>query len=140
MTFRSQKLLKGKATEIENIFQSHGTGAMNQEKAFNKLKELLSSTPIIGYPDYKLPFELHTDTSGIEVFDNASVVSSKTYKSPYFFFCYLWFWSSYNFCYFLWVCFYADVIVFSRTYEEHVERLKSVFDSIKESNLKLSPG
>jgi hypothetical protein len=33
-----------------------------------------------------------------------------------------------------------DVIVFSRTYEEHVERLKSVFDSIKENNLKLSPG
>jgi hypothetical protein len=32
---------------------------------FNKLKELLSSTPIIGYPDYKLPFELHTDASGI---------------------------------------------------------------------------
>jgi hypothetical protein len=37
----------------------------DQEKAFNKLKELLSSTPIIGYPDYKLPFELHADASGI---------------------------------------------------------------------------
>jgi hypothetical protein len=32
------------------------------------------------------------------------------------------------------------VIVFSRTYEEHVERLKLVFDRIKEHNLKLSPG
>jgi hypothetical protein len=32
---------------------------------FNKLNELLSSTPIIGYPDYKLPFELHTDASVI---------------------------------------------------------------------------
>ena len=37
----------------------------DQEKAFNKHKEHLSSTPIIGYPDYKLPFEIHTDTSGI---------------------------------------------------------------------------
>ena len=37
----------------------------DQEKVFNKLKEHLSSTPIIGYPDYKLPFELHTDASGI---------------------------------------------------------------------------
>jgi hypothetical protein len=32
------------------------------------------------------------------------------------------------------------VIVFSRTYEEHVERLKLVFDRNKEHNLKLSPG
>jgi hypothetical protein len=44
-----------------------------------------------------------------EVFDKASVVSCKTYKSPYFFFCYLWFWSIDNFCYFLWVCFYASL-------------------------------
>jgi hypothetical protein len=36
--------------------------------------------------------------------------------------------------------FIDDVIVFSRTYEEHVERLKLVFDRIKEHNLKLSPG
>ena len=36
--------------------------------------------------------------------------------------------------------FIDDVIVFSRTYEEHVERLKLVFDVIKEHNLKLSPG
>jgi hypothetical protein len=36
--------------------------------------------------------------------------------------------------------FIDDVIVFSRTYEEHVVRLKLVFDRNKEHNLKLSPG
>ena len=32
-----------------------------QEKAFQQLKAHLSSPPILGYPDYNKPFELHTD-------------------------------------------------------------------------------
>ena len=36
-----------------------------QESAFNRLKELLSSTPILAYADYTKPFELHIDASGI---------------------------------------------------------------------------
>ena len=35
----------------------------DQDKAFEHLRELLSSPPILGYPDYSLPFELHTDAS-----------------------------------------------------------------------------
>lgn len=36
-----------------------------QETAFTTLKELLSSAPILAYPDYTQPFELHTDASGL---------------------------------------------------------------------------
>ena len=35
-----------------------------QDTAFQKLKELVSSEPILGFPDYSKPFELHTDASG----------------------------------------------------------------------------
>lgn len=34
-----------------------------QEDAFQNLKKQLSSPPILGYPNYKEPFELHTDAS-----------------------------------------------------------------------------
>ena len=36
-----------------------------QESAFQKLKEMLASAPILGYVDYNQPFELHTDASGL---------------------------------------------------------------------------
>ena len=32
-----------------------------------------------------------------------------------------------------------DVIIFSRTYEEHLERLTAIFEKLKEAGLKLSP-
>lgn len=35
--------------------------------------------------------------------------------------------------------FIDDIIIFGHTYEEHMERLKMVFDRIREANLKLSP-
>src|SRR5215471_10219399 len=35
-----------------------------QQKAFNKLKRRLTTTPILGYPDYSKPFVLFTDVSG----------------------------------------------------------------------------
>lgn len=34
-----------------------------QQEAFNKLKDLLSSPPVLGYANYDSPFELHTDAS-----------------------------------------------------------------------------
>ena len=34
-----------------------------EEPAFQKLKQCLSSPPVLGFPDYSKPFELHTDAS-----------------------------------------------------------------------------
>nr|KAG5687855.1 hypothetical protein BaRGS_022397 [Batillaria attramentaria] len=34
-----------------------------EDAAFNRLKDILSSPPVLGYADYTLPFELHTDAS-----------------------------------------------------------------------------
>lgn len=39
------------------------TWGPEQDKAFQHLKELLVSPPILAYADYSLPFELHTDAS-----------------------------------------------------------------------------
>ena len=36
----------------------------SQEKAFATLKQLLTSAPILGYANSKLPYELHVDASG----------------------------------------------------------------------------
>ncbi|PVD20417.1 hypothetical protein C0Q70_18572 [Pomacea canaliculata] len=36
-----------------------------EEEAFQTLKDFLKSPPILGYPDYKLPFELHVDASAL---------------------------------------------------------------------------
>ena len=33
------------------------------DSAFEHLKKLCTSTPILAYPDYQLPFVLHTDSS-----------------------------------------------------------------------------
>lgn len=35
-----------------------------RENAFARLKNMLTSPPILAYADYTLPFELHTDASG----------------------------------------------------------------------------
>jgi transposase InsO family protein len=35
-----------------------------EQNCFDNLKEILSSPPVLAYPDFTLPFELHTDASG----------------------------------------------------------------------------
>ena len=40
------------------------TWGPEQEKAFVTLKDKLSSFPVLGFANYSLPFELHTDASG----------------------------------------------------------------------------
>ena len=35
--------------------------------AFQHLKELLTSPPILGFADYDLPFELHTDANKLGI-------------------------------------------------------------------------
>ena len=39
----------------------------NEEDAFRKIKELLTSAPVLGFPDFKRAFILHTDASGYGV-------------------------------------------------------------------------
>jgi hypothetical protein len=38
-----------------------------QNQAFETLKERLVTSPILGYANYPLPYELHTDTYGDEL-------------------------------------------------------------------------
>ena len=45
--------------------QQPWTWSDKQEKAFNQLKQQLASAPVLAYPDYQRPFELHTDASGL---------------------------------------------------------------------------
>ena len=49
----------------ENANKKKALAEWNEEcqKAFNKLKQLCSQTPILAYANYKKPFKLHTDAS-----------------------------------------------------------------------------
>ena len=35
-----------------------------EQDTFEKLKDILTSPPVLAYPDFQQPFELHTDASG----------------------------------------------------------------------------
>ena len=39
------------------------TWGQEQEDTFNKLKEILTSPPILAYPEFQKPFEIHIDAS-----------------------------------------------------------------------------
>ena len=43
--------------------QKSWTWGPDQDAAFERLKDILSSPPVLGYADFSLPFELHTDAS-----------------------------------------------------------------------------
>lgn len=63
---RSKPLTKLMPTQKKNNKKNSYSKILDlekQENAFVKLKELLSTAPILGYADYTKPFELHTDAS-----------------------------------------------------------------------------
>ena len=39
------------------------TWGQEQEETFEQLKRVLTSPPVLSYPDYTKPFELHTDAN-----------------------------------------------------------------------------
>jgi len=57
----TRKIKSRKETPIK--MDSKWKWGSEQVTAFHKLKEILSSPPILGYPNYELPFLIHTDDS-----------------------------------------------------------------------------
>jgi hypothetical protein len=53
---------KGKKFKVENS-RIAWTWGEAQENAFTTLKSCLITPPILGYPNFTQPFELHTDAS-----------------------------------------------------------------------------
>lgn len=51
---------RGKNTKKPKTIWKWGS---DEEEAFAKLKTALSTPPVLGFPEYSLPFELHTDAS-----------------------------------------------------------------------------
>lgn len=54
---------KGKKKQSEKLKLQTFNWGSEQENAFNELKRLLCSHPILGYSDHTLPYELHVDAS-----------------------------------------------------------------------------
>ena len=51
----------------ENISKKQNSIKWDPEcqEAFNRLKELCTTTPILAYADFEKPFKLHTDASAL---------------------------------------------------------------------------
>jgi hypothetical protein len=127
----------------------------------------LISAPILGYANFEIPFEIHTDASGTalgavlyqeqdgfkkvisvrhqisewfadmaELSDKSSVVTNKS-KETSDIFRVGRFWPIYYFLRFGWIN--LDVIIFGKTYEEHLDNLCLVFNRIRQYNMKLAP-
>lgn len=56
---------KSKKTSKKKTVIPDWTWNEEQDGAFQTLKECLSSPPILSYPDFNLPFEVHTDASAL---------------------------------------------------------------------------
>lgn len=54
-----------KKSKKKTHIQKSWNWGQQQEQSFLKLKELLSTAPILGYADYTKSFEVHTDASGL---------------------------------------------------------------------------
>ena len=53
-----------KRNKTKQIKQKEWEWGNLQQESFELLKEKLSSSPILSYPNYSKPFEIHTDASG----------------------------------------------------------------------------
>ena len=53
-----------KKKKTKQIKQKEWEWGNLQQESFELLKEKLSSSPILSYPNYSKPFEIHTDASG----------------------------------------------------------------------------
>ena len=61
LTLREQQSQKGNGTQAQS---SHGIVWTQEHRGvLEKLVDSLANPPILGYPDYGLPFVLHTDVS-----------------------------------------------------------------------------
>ena len=56
---------RSKTTSKKTTRRPPWTWGTTQEEAFQRLKTCLSSPPILSYPDFSLPFEVHTDASTV---------------------------------------------------------------------------
>ena len=54
---------KGKVRQDVPVNRPKFIWGEDQQKAFDTLKEALTTAPILAYPDYNRPFMLHTDAS-----------------------------------------------------------------------------
>ena len=52
-----------KSRRPRQVYQAEWKWGNEQDEAFKKLIACLSTPPVLGYPDYSKPFELHTDAS-----------------------------------------------------------------------------
>ena len=57
------KLLRGTGTSKKKTKSAQFEWTEEQQAAFEKLKHMLTSTPILGYANYKRPFQIHIDAS-----------------------------------------------------------------------------
>ena len=54
---------KKKNKKKKRYIQKEWNWTEKEEAIFHELKKILSSPPILAYPDFSIPFELHTDAS-----------------------------------------------------------------------------
>ena len=55
---------RGRANKNKPLKQLPFVWGIDQQQAFDALKQALTTAPILAYPDFTIPFKLHMDASG----------------------------------------------------------------------------